>query len=133
MPFINAFMVMLMVVETLKCYRIYNLGHQALAVLLPFIYLPWLGVKKQTGYVEPANRVKIKKTPVREWVDAIIFAVIAASIIRIFMVEAYTIPTSSMEKIFACRRFSLCKQTELWPESTQYPGSPSLLCIIPCL
>jgi len=33
-----------------------------------------------------------------EWVDAIIFAVIAASFIRLFFVEAYTIPTSSMEK-----------------------------------
>ncbi|MDA3819333.1 MAG: signal peptidase I [Candidatus Delongbacteria bacterium] len=33
-----------------------------------------------------------------EWVDAIIFAVIAASIIRAFFFEAFTIPTSSMEK-----------------------------------
>jgi signal peptidase I len=33
-----------------------------------------------------------------EWVDAIIFAVIAASFIRIFFFEAFTIPTSSMEK-----------------------------------
>jgi signal peptidase I len=40
----------------------------------------------------------IKKTAAREWIDAIIFAVIAASIIRIFLIEAYTIPTSSMEK-----------------------------------
>src|ERR1700752_3225960 len=39
-----------------------------------------------------------KKAPVREWVDAIIFAVIAATIIRTFFIEAYTIPTSSMEK-----------------------------------
>ncbi|MBL0104264.1 MAG: signal peptidase I [Bacteroidetes bacterium] len=34
----------------------------------------------------------------REWVDAIIFAVIAATIIRTFFIEAYTIPTPSMEK-----------------------------------
>lgn len=33
-----------------------------------------------------------------EWVDAIIFATIAASFIRIFFFEAFTIPTSSMEK-----------------------------------
>ncbi|HOE04318.1 MAG TPA: signal peptidase I [Bacteroidales bacterium] len=33
-----------------------------------------------------------------EWVDAIIFAVIAATFIRIFFFEAFTIPTSSMEK-----------------------------------
>ncbi|MGD9993225.1 MAG: signal peptidase I [Salinivirgaceae bacterium] len=39
-----------------------------------------------------------KQTKVVEWVDAIIFAVIAASFIRTFFFEAYTIPTSSMEK-----------------------------------
>jgi len=39
-----------------------------------------------------------KQTKVVEWIDAIIFAVVAASIIRTFFFEAYTIPTSSMEK-----------------------------------
>lgn len=42
------------------------------------------GVKKQTKLVE--------------WVDAIIFAVVVASLIRTFFIEAYKIPTSSMEK-----------------------------------
>lgn len=39
-----------------------------------------------------------KQTKVVEWIDAIIFAVIAATFIRLFFIEAYTIPTSSMEK-----------------------------------
>jgi signal peptidase I len=39
-----------------------------------------------------------KKSKWIEWVDALVFAVIAASIIRIFFIEAYMIPTSSMEK-----------------------------------
>ena len=39
-----------------------------------------------------------KKSMGREWADAIIFAVIAATLIRTFFIEAYTIPTSSMEK-----------------------------------
>ncbi len=42
------------------------------------------GVKKQSATVE--------------WVDAIIFAIVAATLIRMFFIEAYTIPTSSMEK-----------------------------------
>lgn len=33
-----------------------------------------------------------------EWVDAILFAVIAATVIRSLFIEAYQIPTSSMEK-----------------------------------
>jgi len=39
-----------------------------------------------------------KKTKSKEWFDAIIFAVIAATVIRVFFIEAYTIPTGSMEK-----------------------------------
>jgi len=41
---------------------------------------------------------KKKKSQTREWVDAIIFAVIAATLIRAFFIEAYTIPTPSMER-----------------------------------
>ncbi len=44
------------------------------------------------------DKPKKKKSRTREWVDAIIFAVIAATIIRVFFIEAYTIPTASMEK-----------------------------------
>ena len=39
-----------------------------------------------------------KKSKTREWVDAIVFAVVAATIIRAFFLEAFTIPTSSEEK-----------------------------------
>lgn len=41
---------------------------------------------------------KKKKTKTREWLDAIVFAVIAATIIRVFFIEAYIIPSGSMEK-----------------------------------
>lgn len=39
-----------------------------------------------------------RKSKTREWIDALIFAVIAATIIRTFLIEAFTIPTPSMEK-----------------------------------
>jgi signal peptidase I len=45
-----------------------------------------------------ADQPRKKKSKGREWVDAIIFAVVAATIIRVFFIEAYTIPTGSMEK-----------------------------------
>lgn len=39
-----------------------------------------------------------KKKPVwREWLDAAVFAIVAATLIRTFLFEAYTIPTGSME------------------------------------
>ncbi len=45
-----------------------------------------------------AAEPKKKKSKTREWTDAIIFAVIAATIIRVFFIEAYTIPSGSMER-----------------------------------
>ncbi|MCE6987679.1 signal peptidase I [Dyadobacter sp. CY323] len=40
---------------------------------------------------------KNKKSPIREWFDSILFAVIAATLIRWLFFEAFTIPTPSME------------------------------------
>jgi signal peptidase I len=97
-PFINVFVVLLMIVEIVKCFGKYGLGAQALSVLFPFAYLPYLGFSRKETYQDPNDVTPPKKSVFREWIDAIIFAVIAASIIRIFLVEAYTIPTSSMEK-----------------------------------
>ncbi|MDA3891263.1 MAG: signal peptidase I [Salinivirgaceae bacterium] len=55
-------------------------------------------VTKKVHWAFWKKRGAVKQTKVVEWVDAIIFAVIAASFIRTFFFEAYTIPTSSMEK-----------------------------------
>ena len=48
------------------------------------------------GFLEEERSGKQTKTV--EWIDALIFAIIAATLIRMFFFEAYTIPTSSMEK-----------------------------------
>ncbi len=97
-PFINVFTLLLMVVDTLKHFNRQGLGEQALGVLFPFVFLPFLGFSPTERYYQPAELPVIQKSAAREWADAIIFAVIAATIIRTFMIEAYTIPTSSMEK-----------------------------------
>jgi signal peptidase I len=44
------------------------------------------------------SQSKIKKSATREWVDALVFAVVAASLIRWLLLEPFTIPTASMEK-----------------------------------
>ena len=46
---------------------------------------------------KPADKTKPKKSKTREWVDAIIFAVVAATIIRGLLFSAYAIPSGSME------------------------------------
>ena len=122
-PFINVFVILLMIVEICKCFKKYGLGPQALGVLFPFAYLPYLGFSKNETYLDPAKRPVIKKTVTREWVDAIIFAVIAASIIRIFLIEAYTIPTSSMEKTLLVGDYLFVSKVNFGPRVPNTPLS----------
>src|SRR5688500_18432605 len=54
----------------------------------------WQFWKRKYGKKEEVK----PKSKLREWGDAILFAVIAATLIRWLIMEAYTIPTPSMEK-----------------------------------
>ncbi|MEZ5046719.1 MAG: signal peptidase I [Chitinophagaceae bacterium] len=54
--------------------------------------IPFISTKKKE------NTSKKKKSLLREWLDAAVFAIVAATIIRTFFIEAYTIPSPSMEK-----------------------------------
>ena len=64
-----------------------------------------------------------KQTKVVEWVDAIIFAVIAATFIRLFFIEAYTIPTSSMEKSMMVGDYLFVSKTAYGPRMPNTPIS----------
>ena len=52
---------------------------------------------KQKTVANKQTATKPKKSKLREWVDAIVFAVIAATIIRGLLFSAYAIPSGSME------------------------------------
>lgn len=45
-----------------------------------------------------SNKKKSPKGILKEWFDAALFAAIAASLIRTFLIEAFVIPTASMER-----------------------------------
>jgi signal peptidase I len=72
------------------------------ATLAAPVYWPWLGFNDNIKYISPTGlRPGQKPTPkgtIREWADALIFALVAAYLLRMFVFEAYTIPTPSMEK-----------------------------------
>jgi signal peptidase I len=122
-PFINVFTILIMIVEMLKCFNKFGLGAQALGVLFPFAYLPYLGFSEKEKYIDPSKRKEVKKTWIREWVDAIIFAVIAATIIRTFLIEAYTIPTPSMEKSLLVGDFLFVSKMAYGPRVPMTPLS----------
>lgn len=96
-PFINMIALLLMRAELANHFGKRSFVHHLGAWLFPFIYLPYLGFSnlKLVGY---PDKEKISRGTIREWADAIVFAVIAATIIRTFLIEAFTIPSSSMER-----------------------------------
>lgn len=64
---------------------------------------------------------KKKKSTSREWVDAIVFAVIAATIIRWLFLEAFTIPTPSMEKSLLVGDFLFVSKIHYGPRTPKTP------------
>ncbi len=82
-----------------------NMIHHTLATLVPFIYFPWLGFSKDTRFVGHSVINNYQKPTSREWIDAGVFAIVAATIIRTFVFEPYVIPTGSMEKTMQVNDF----------------------------
>lgn len=99
-PVVNLVIPLLVIVEICKSFGKESLWVHTVAMLFPFVYLPYLGFAYNERYVGPSGEMLkgVRKSSVREWADAIIFALIAATFIRTFFIEAYKIPTSSMEK-----------------------------------
>ena len=67
------------------------------------------------------KKAKKKKSEVRSWIDAIGFAVIAATLLRTFLIEAYTIPTSSMEKSMLIGDFLFVSKVAYGPRVPMTP------------
>ena len=126
-PAINVFTYLLMVVETAKCFRRNGLGEQTLAVIFPFIYLPYIGFSKKYTYTNPSELPEIKYSSAREWADALIFALVAATIIRTFMFELYNIPTSSMEKSLKVGDFLFVSKLAYGPRVPNTPVAVPLI------
>ncbi|TGD81646.1 signal peptidase I [Hymenobacter wooponensis] len=61
------------------------------------------------------------KSPAREWRDAVVFAVMAATFIRWSAVEAYTIPTPSMENSLKVGDYLFVSRLHYGPITPQTP------------
>ena len=69
-------------------------NYQQSLISIKDLLMKWtLPFKKKADSSQP----KLKKSKAREWLDAILFAVIASTIIRGLLFSAYAIPTGSME------------------------------------
>ncbi len=69
------------------------------------------------------KRGEKKHSATVEWIDAIIFAVVAATLIRMFFIEAYTIPSSSMEKSMLVGDYLFVSKVSYGPKMPNTPIS----------
>ena len=90
---------------------------------LAVIFDIYISKKVHWAFWKKKNTPDGKQTKVVEWVDAIIFAVIAATFIRMFFIEAYTIPTSSMEKSMLIGDYLFVSKTSYGPKLPNTPLS----------
>ena len=124
LPLVNIFILAGMCVDMVRSFGRYTFWDSFMAVIyapIPFFQIGRNSKEKYLGAtlkLEKAYQDKIreaeekddkyqvkklhannpyKKSSGREWAEAIIFAVFAATFIRMFLIEAYVIPTSSME------------------------------------
>lgn len=77
------------------------------------------------------NQNKKAKSWLREWADALLFAAVAALIIRTFFFEAYRIPTPSMEKTLMTGDFLIVSKMSYGPRTPMVVGVPFTNIYIP--
>lgn len=103
-PLINFFVGIGLMVDVAKSFGKNSFLQHVGVILLPFVMFMFWGLDKDTRYLGESateafrKKYPYKKSTTREWADAIVFAVVAATIIRTFFIEAFMIPTGSMER-----------------------------------
>ncbi|MBS1752948.1 MAG: signal peptidase I [Ferruginibacter sp.] len=120
-PIAGQFITIWICIKFVEYFGRFDFWHHAAAVLFPFIYFPYLGYSKNERYAGIAVVKNYKKSTAREWIDAAAFAVVAATIIRTFVFEAYTIPTPSEEKTLLVNDFLFVSKMAYGP---RIPNTP---------
>ena len=120
-PVVGWFIAMGICIEFVKPFNKFKFYEHALAALVPVFYFPYIGYNKKDKFVGVAIVKKHKKSAAREWIDAGVFAIVAATLIRTFVFEAYVIPTGSMEKTLLVNDFLFVSKFSYGP---RIPNTP---------
>jgi len=120
-PIVGWFFSLAIFVEFVKTFGKFRFYQHALTVCTAGLYFLYVGLNKKDKYIGPEAAKKYKKSAAREWIDAGIFAVIAATLIRTFIFEAYVIPTPSMEKTLLVNDFLFVSKFSYGP---RIPNTP---------
>lgn len=95
-PIVNLIMIPVVWVETIRSFG-RNSGTDTFLVLVTLgFYIFYVNYALDVTYIE--DRSLKPRTAAGEWVNSILFAVVAATIVHAYFIQPFTIPTSSMEK-----------------------------------
>jgi signal peptidase I len=122
-PIVGWFVSMNIFIDFAKTFGKFSFREHAMASLIPFIYFPVLGFNKSDCFMGADYAKQHKKSARREWADAAIFAIIAATLIRTFVFEAYAIPTPSMEKTMLVNDYLFVSKMAYGPRLPNTPLS----------
>ena len=120
-PIAGQFITIWITIKFVEHFGRFGFWHHAATVLIPFIYFPYLGFSANERYAGKKVVDNYIKSGAREWIDAAAFAIVAATIIRTFIFEAYTIPTPSMEKTLLVNDFLFVSKSSYGP---RIPNTP---------
>ena len=95
-PIINLLMFPIIWVETIRSFGKNSNKDTALVILTLGLYIFYINYVADVKYIE--NRSLTPRTSAGEWVSSIAFAIIAATLVHTYVMQPYTIPTSSLEK-----------------------------------
>ena len=95
--------------------------------LVLFMCLPVLGHALELLFSLISSRKAGSKTGVKEWGDSLLFALIAATVIRTYVFEPFQIPTGSMEKTMLVGDFLFVNKLAFGPKVPITPLSYPLV------
>lgn len=95
-PIINLLMFPILWVETIRSFGKNSTMDSILVIATLGLYIYYVNYMEDVKYIE--NRSLKPRTATGEWVSSIAFAIIAATIVHTYVMQPYTIPTSSLEK-----------------------------------
>ncbi|MCK0131483.1 signal peptidase I [Flavobacteriaceae bacterium F08102] len=95
-PIVNLMMFPIVWVETIRSFGRTSTLDSFLVILTLGLYIFYINYALDVTY--RAERDLQPQTAAGEWVSSIVFAIIAATIVHTYVMQPYTIPTSSLEK-----------------------------------
>ena len=120
-PVAGWFITLAILVEFVKTFGKFKFYQHVLTVFSAGLYFLYVGLNKKDKFIGAEGAKKYKKSAAREWIDAGVFAVVAATLIRTFVFEAYVIPTPSMEKTLLVNDFLFVSKFSYGP---RIPNTP---------